>query len=737
MAVSLILLGMIGMIAQAAFLREIMATFRGGELTIGTALLFWLLWTSAGSGILGKWNSRHPDPAGRFHMLIPWYGLLGYLGVLVIRHLPLFARLTPGELVSYDLQVAAVSLAFAPFNLLGGYLFVAGARASASGQTASPVGRAYTYEAAGAAAGGIMVSLGAWDIFPNSMIAFGCVLIAAGTSVRWYLGGEHRQRTLMALLPLGAAVALLVLSSLAAGHQYRGQVLMEERDTRFGRLRVTRTGEQTTFSANASFLFSAPDPESSEYAAHIPMLAAPEPRRVLIIGGGPGGIIDEVLRYDTVSAVTCVELDPLLFSLAARYLDERWRDDARVTAVNTDGRAFLRKTRERFDVVIMNMPEPLSGVANRYYTEEWYGLVADHLTPNGIFAFSLSGAENYIPDRLAYFLASIRRTLRQAFPSAAVLPGDPVRFLAGESPGMFRGLGWEMFSKECEERGLDLAYVRDYYLRYLLTPMRMETLTLALDSAPSPSINTDTRPAAYVTRTVLEGERDGSFLIRTIAPFLEVQVLGMVMAVLAALILVPAVIPGRSAPGRTIGACVVSVGLTEISLEVLAILAYQSIFGFLYARIALLTGSYMVGLAIGGFVGTRLSAARREGFGMLALIQGGIAVIPLLWMGLLYQSVGAGVLREVGFYLLTAAAGVAGGVQFPLADSLFRRIRSPRVTETGFIYALDLAGSSIGALITASFMIPLIGMVPALAFFTAINAGLGGLLMFHRPVEAG
>ena len=94
-------------------------------------------------------------------------------------------------------------------------------------------------------------------------------------------------------------------------------------------------------------------------------------------------------------------------------------------------------------------------------------------------------------------------------------------------------------------------------------------------------------------------------------------------------------------------------------------------------------------------------------------------------------------MHETGFYLLTAAAGVAGGIQFPLADSLFRHVQSPRPTGTGFIYALDLAGSSVGALVTASCMIPLIGMVPSLAFFTALNTVLGGLLLIHRPVEAG
>lgn len=122
MRLSVFILGALGMLAQAAFLREILATFRGGELTIGAALLFWLLWTAAGSGMLGNCVRRIIRPERWFHALLPLYGVLGYLGVALIGSAPCLFRLAPGELAPYDMQFIAAALAMLPFNLLGGFL---------------------------------------------------------------------------------------------------------------------------------------------------------------------------------------------------------------------------------------------------------------------------------------------------------------------------------------------------------------------------------------------------------------------------------------------------------------------------------------------------------------------------------------------------------------------------------------------------------------------------------------
>ncbi|MFC1528305.1 fused MFS/spermidine synthase [Candidatus Latescibacterota bacterium] len=734
MTISVFILGSIGMTAQAVFLREILATFRAGELTIGAALFFWLLWTSVGSGVLGRLVSRLGNPDKWFHTILPWYGVCGYLGVSVIGSVPFLVRLTPGELIPYDFQCITVALAFLPFNVLGGFLFTLGVKALERKDSPS-AGKTYTLEALGSALAGAVVSLILVSITTNKAIALTCPIIGIITAfLRGYIRKTSRYIYLLAL-PVVSLLVITWLNQSASRYYYRGQTLLCEKETKYGRLRVTEQGEQITFYSDASTLFSAPDPETSEYLVHIPMLASDEPRNILVLGGGPGGVIDEVLKYETVEWVACVELDPGLFELAELYLEEAWKDDPRVETVFTDGRAFLENTERKFDVIIMNMPAPLSGVTNRYYTGEFFSLVSSRLTKRGILGFSLTGSENYIPEDLAWFLASIRHTLRSAFPSVTALPGLECRFAAGNSPGLVDSLSWEYFVAKRKKLGIETSYIRDYFLRFTMAPERMKFLTENLDAVQSPSINSDTKPTGYFSRTIVQGNLDASRVIHFINIFanhgilLALVIIGITSAALFAFL------PGKGALTRNVMATVLSVGLTEISLEVLAIMAYQSLFGFLYGRIALLTGSYMAGLAAGALVGTRMVEQGRAGTKLLASIQASIAVIPLVWVFMLWTPTafpGRKPLLEAGFYILTAFAGIAGGVQFPIADSLYRVSLHRRHTGLGSIYAVDLAGSSVGALVTASLLIPILGMAHVLVALAVLNAITASIMWLRK-----
>jgi spermidine synthase len=720
LAGSLVIIGMIGMVSQAAYLREILAIFQGGELIIGMALLFWLLLTAAGSAAAGWCSPGIHSIETWFHRVLPWYGLAGYIGVAVIHHLSLIAGLTPGEQISFDLQFVAVIIVMAPCNLLGGWLFAVGAKMYLSND-GSGVGRAYLWEALGAAVAGIAISFGAYGYVSNGVISFLPAVLGIIGKTIWLV----RKRTTLVLtaLPLVMGLAAFTISYYLTTLSNRGEHLIEERDTRYDRLRVTIIGEQTTFFANSSVLFSIPTPEKSEYSAHIPLLLTPSPSKVLILGGGPGGAIEEALCHTSVIRVVCVELDPALFDLASKYANGPWLTDQRVVLMAADGRSYLRGTRELFDTIIMELPPPLSGIANRYYTKEFFQDVARHLSPNGIFSFSLEGSENYLTDSLSLFLASIRETLRASFPAVTVLPGNDCRFLAGVQPGMFDRLDWEYFEHERVGRNLDLAYVRDYYLKFVFAPERIRSLSVALDSVPEPMVNTDTRPSAFISKTVLQGELDESWVIRSIGPHFNRRTVGFLMMFLFMASVAGMFFPGRGALMRTVEITVVSVGMTEISLEMLAILAYQSVFGLLYARIALLTGAYMAGLAIGSALGVSMVSSGKSTYLQLGIIQAGIALVTLCWIALLFriEQINSGMNVESLFFLLTAAAGILGGGQFPLADHLIRQIRQPERTGAGFVYALDLAGSSIGALATGSLLIPVAGMIPTLAFFSLIN----------------
>jgi spermidine synthase len=724
MYLSIITLGFMSMAGQAVFFREMLAVFRGGELVIGTALLSWLLWTSAGSWIMSVNIRKIKSSDKLFLALMPLYGLAGFIGYSVTGSIAGIAGLVPGEQISYDLQTITAIIAFGPFNILGGMLFVLGAeylgRASNGG-----TGRAYTLEAVGSAVAGITVSLILITFLSNHKIAL--VLTSIG-----FLTGFYGLITKFSQLraAIFAIIAVLFFAAVKydtkiSGYNNSGQKLLETIDTKYSRMTVTQNSGQITFYSDSLPLFSYPDPETSEYAVHVPMLASKNPRTVLILGGGPGGLFDEVLRYKSVESITGVELDPEVFILSKKYLTEKWLGDRRVKTVVADGRAFFANTPETFDVIIMNMPPPLSGLTNRYYTREFFRLAASRLNPDGVFSFSVIGADNYYPDDISYYLASLSETLKSSFNSVYALPGIQCRILAGKKKAMFDSLDWETLEMRRMELGIETMFVRDYYLKYVFSPERIHQTQTALDSHKSPSLNSDTRPLGYFLRTVIQGTMDSSKITAFTAKLATAKNLIIFTVLAAVLSLLAGFAPGKNRTKRNILNAVTVLGMTEISLEIIAIIAYQSIYGFLYGRIALLIGVYMAGLAVGCFFGTRIiMRISTDKLKILVYVQVFTALIIVAWAVLLYSATGLTMntsFTEPFFYLLTAAAGLAGGYQFPVADSVYRDQSGSGEKNIGIIYSVDLAGSAVGALVTASLIAPVLGMYPALIFLTVIN----------------
>ena len=153
-----------------------------------------------------------------------------------------------------------------------------------------------------------------------------------------------------------------------------------------------------------------------EALVHPVMVAHPEPRRVLILGGGEGATLREVLRHPPVTQAVMVDIDEELVNLCRRLLPTFHQgalDDSRANLVFTDGRAWLADQPDgAFDVIILDITEPLEeGPANLLFTREMYELVRRKLGPGGLMAVQ-SGSGN-ITGRL---MADINWTLRAVFP---------------------------------------------------------------------------------------------------------------------------------------------------------------------------------------------------------------------------------------------------------------------------------------------------------------------------------
>ncbi len=122
-----------------------------------------------------------------------------------------------------------------------------------------------------------------------------------------------------------------------------------------------------------------------EVLVHPAMLSHPSPKRVLIIGGGDGGALREVLRYEVERAVL-VEIDGDVVNVCRKYLgiDRGALDDPRAEVIIGDGVEYLKNTDETFDVIIVDSTDPV-GPAKMLFSEEFFRSAFEKLSENGIY----------------------------------------------------------------------------------------------------------------------------------------------------------------------------------------------------------------------------------------------------------------------------------------------------------------------------------------------------------------
>ncbi len=125
-----------------------------------------------------------------------------------------------------------------------------------------------------------------------------------------------------------------------------------------------------------------------EALVHPAMLMHPNPRRVFIGGGGEGGTLREALAHRSTERVVMIDLDRTVVDICRQYLPRHHNgsfDDPRLELLHQDARQYLSNTSEQFDVMIMDLVDPLEGgTAYSLYTEEYYNLVRGRLNPGGI-----------------------------------------------------------------------------------------------------------------------------------------------------------------------------------------------------------------------------------------------------------------------------------------------------------------------------------------------------------------
>ncbi len=694
--VSPILLGFLAISFQIVLLREFSAFFYGNEITFGIVLGTWLLWGGLGS-ILGEKITFTP---GRLSLAFLSLLFLFPLCLLCLRFSRFWLNILPGEMTGlFTMLISALVLTLLVSFPLG-LLFVYNVK-FLEGELA----QTYFLESVGASIGGIITYFVFIPLLSNwQMTSLICVL--GFVLVFFFFMNATRKISLIFLLAF--FIAFFVFDLPSQKIFWKPFTLIESKDSRYGKLQAIQTEEQVSIYNNNVPMFSFPDLAASEESVHFAMCQNPEAKDILLIGGGVGGSLEQALKYPEAS-IDYVELDPEIIRFSLKNLPRSERvifQDPKLHVHYQDGRAFLSQSIKKYDVIILNLPEPTTAQINRFYTREFFLIARDRLKEKGVFSFRVPSAENYISTELQDFLSSLYYTVKGIFPHVVIVPGNTNLFIASDRS---LSLEYEDIARKIEELALGNTYIIPQLLIDRLSPLRLSILRETVSNGNG-QVNRDLAPVVYFYNSVLWSTQFGSHEATFFSALSRLSRFWLLDLPLILFVLLLLTLGLKKKKAYFYLAPLVVLGFTTIVIEILLIFTYQTFYGYLYQRIALLFAAFMVGLSAGSFYGKRRKTVRFE---HILPVQSGFIVLLFVCLFLLPT-----LPPEILFFGILFCLGFLGGDLFILSNRLYILEKQ----NYGMGYGLDLMGSFIGAVVVSSVIFPLVGLLPLLKYLIILNS---------------
>jgi spermidine synthase len=259
-------------------------------------------------------------------------------------------------------------------------------------------------------------------LFRGSLIT-GLLNLAIALLMIFYFKKELEDHRRPLLMGISSLAIILIASSIYFSEGllkswnrslYTDRVVYSEQ-TPYQQIVLTKNKADLRLFINGALQFSSIDEyRYHESLIHIPFSYSSSHTKVLVLGGGDGLAVREILRYPTVESITLVDLDPAITSLAQNNphlltLNKASLLDQRVSIIHQDAMRYLLDTTQLFDQIIIDLPDPNNVSLARLYSHEFYGLVKRHLNPTGIMTTQAT-SPFFAP--LSYW--SISKTIRSA-----------------------------------------------------------------------------------------------------------------------------------------------------------------------------------------------------------------------------------------------------------------------------------------------------------------------------------
>ncbi len=746
---AILIMGLSGIIAQIVILRELLITFYGNELSIGIILANWLILEAVGAFFLGKRIENLRRKLEAFVVLTLIFSLSFPVVIYLSRIIKEIIGVTPGE------GLGLIPIFFSSFFILlavsisHGALFTFSCKIYSEyskEKHATSIGRVYIYETLGTIAGGIGLTYLLIPSFHSVEIALGISLLNIFLCLYLLLGvGGRKILTGISVIFL-FLIGFLIFSGekdsihrLSIKGQWRGQEVVHYQNSIYGNVAVTKRGEQYTFFSDGIPIITAPDPDIArvEEFVHLPMLSHPEPREILVVSGGVGGVINEILKHPSVERVDYAELDPLILEVVKKFtvpLTETELSDTKVFIEYIDGRLFVKTTPRKYDLVFVGLSNPSDLQANRLFTKEFFTLVKKILNKDGILAISLPGSLTYLGDELRNLNACIINTLKEPYPYVRIIPGDFNLFLASTSHEVSL-IDHTKLSQRLRERNLQVSLLIPAHIEYKLSPRWLDWFLKSLEGGTK-DINRDFLPIGLFYSLSYWNALFSPYMQKLFRVFETINLRRFfIPLVFFTSIFLFFAFKIKKSVRLSVPLCIITTGFAGMIFDLALIFAFQALYGYVFHWIGLLVTALMAGIAVGSLRMTLLLGRIKNEFTSFIKIELAIilfsGILPVVFL-ILYpylDRLGTFFLQAI-FLVLSFFSGFLIGAQFPLANKIYLTFaakpqapldtaelserltgQGPNLSGTaGLLYGADLFGGWIGGIIGGVILLPVLGL---------------------------
>jgi spermidine synthase len=747
--IAILAMGFSGLVAEILLLRELLIVFSGNELCIGIILANWLILEAFGCFFLGRKAEKSKNELETFTVITILFSLSLFIAIFLTRILKGVIGISIGESIGFLSMFYSSFLILLPVSILHGALFPLSCRIYSmfSGQEASSVGKVYVYETVGTLIGGIVFTyllIPYLNSFQASLelaiLNFVVCLVLLAPFWKTVLF----QKTILAILSgLIAISGYLVFTGQAdklhhysIKAQWKNQNIIHYQNSQYGNISIIENQGQYIFFLDGipNIITPIPDRPFIEAFVHLPLLAHPEPAKLLVVSGGAGGVINEALKHSSIETIEYAELDPLLLGLLRKFptpLTESELNDRRVKMKHIDGRLLLKSTRNQYDLILIGILEPSNLQTNRFFTKEFFSLAKKRLDTGGILVIGLPGSLTYQNEELKNLNSCIFNTLKSVFSHIRVIPGDGNNLFLASDSREISTIDRMQIIERLNQRNIKAEELVPWDIEKKLHRGWEDWFSRFLEGS-SQRINSDFNPVGLYYSISHWNALFAPSLRWFFRQFERINLWTMVLLVVFFLLSYFFFRAKNIRFFRSgIPFSIITTGFAGMIFDLMLIFAFQSIYGYVFSWIGILVASFMTGAACGAMLITTVLARIKNCFRLFIRIE--LAIIcfsmgcPLIFLAVhtYLGSLSGFFFFKMLFLVVSFIGGLLVGSQFPLANKIYLRNSTSLSRTAGLLYASDLLGGWFGGIIGAVVLLPVLGLTN-----TCITVGLIKLTSF-------